>query len=302
MVARILFRPKGLLLTAAAATTMFAFACGTDAASPPTTTPPPRTPTVTPVPPTSTPTVPPTTPTPFVDFHPVLGQSFKLLLDENAILNGDGARIRFVRIVSDNRCPLDVTCVTGGAVVVEMAVRLSPSSPEEMMLWSIGADRMEPSVRSIAGLDVELLEVEPVPGGDNPDGLLQVELVVTQTPHAPTLTLDANVSDDEIGVGETFVVTTDAGGSGIPQYTLWVGDVAVSVLGYSGEEVRNAESDMVTVVSFDSDMTSATWVLKALTEGEIDLKVSVNGEVKAGPDGPFVFRSGEKSLEVTVSS
>lgn len=301
-----------MLLSVAAFTAIFALACGTDAASGPTVTPTPGQPTSTPATetptqapatptPTATPTASPVTPTPYVDFHPLMGQPFKLPMGGTAYLNAEGGRIRFVRVVSDNRCPLDVTCITGGAVVVEMAVRVSASAPEELVLWSIGADKTEPSERTITGLNIELLEVEPVPGGPNPDGPVQVELVVTAAPSAPVLDLDATVSESEVTVGETFVVTTDAGGSGIPQYSLWIGDVTVSVLNYSGGEVRSAESDLAEVVSFDSAMSFATWVLRPLSAGTLDVRVSVNGEVQVGPGGPFMFTSGEEPFTVTVT-
>lgn len=174
MVARTFARPKTLVLAVVVLSAMVLFACGSGAASQPTTTP------------TLPPSTPVPTPTPFIDFHPVIGTPFTLTTGAIAILNGNGASLRFDGVLSDNRCPLNVQCITGGAAVVEMTASLSPSSPEEKWMLGIGPDTTEPSMRTLAGLDVELQEVEPVPGDSNSDGTVRVRLVVTTSPNSPT--------------------------------------------------------------------------------------------------------------------
>ena len=175
-------RRKTLLVVVASLVALFAVACGSDTSSQPTATPSPATPTPTSVPatPTSVPateTPVPATPTPSVDIHPTIGQPSELLLGGSAFLDANGYRITFVRIVSDNRCPLNVTCITGGAAVVELAVRVSTTTPETAYMWGIGPDSRESSTQTVGPFTIELLEVEPVPG--RAAGLTQVVLVVT---------------------------------------------------------------------------------------------------------------------------
>ena len=53
-----------------------------------------------------------------------LDEAFVLEPGERAILEGRSARIRFVGVTGDSRCPIDVVCVQGGDAIVEIAVRL----------------------------------------------------------------------------------------------------------------------------------------------------------------------------------
>jgi hypothetical protein len=82
----------------------------------------------------------------------------------------------------------------------------------------------------VAGIDVELLEVEPVPGGGSSDGTVRIQLVVSNSPHAVRLALDADVSDGAHPVGNSFSVTTDSGGAALSQHTLFVEDMAAPVV------------------------------------------------------------------------
>lgn len=177
MAASSLIRRKVVLLMAASFTVLFAFACGTDnPASEPTQTPLPGSPTSvpatetpvpateTPVSPTSTPVTGTPTPSAQVDLHPVIGEEFDLPMGGAAYFDSNGYRITFVRSVSDNRCPVDVTCVTGGAAVVEIGVRETASGQDELFLFSTGPDSQEPDVRTVGAFEIKLIEVLPVPG------------------------------------------------------------------------------------------------------------------------------------------
>ena len=52
-----------------------------------------------------------------------LDEAFVLEPGERAILEGRSARIRFVGVTGNSRCPIDVVCVQGGDAIVEIAVR-----------------------------------------------------------------------------------------------------------------------------------------------------------------------------------
>ena len=52
-----------------------------------------------------------------------LDEAFVLEPGQRAILEGRSARIRFVGVTGDSRCPIDVVCVQGGDAIVEIAVR-----------------------------------------------------------------------------------------------------------------------------------------------------------------------------------
>jgi hypothetical protein len=52
-----------------------------------------------------------------------LDEAFVLEPGERAILAGRSARIRFVGVTGNSRCPIDVVCVQGGDAIVEIAVR-----------------------------------------------------------------------------------------------------------------------------------------------------------------------------------
>lgn len=68
----------------------------------------------------------------------------------------NGIRIALTRLVSDNRCPIDVTCITGGAATFEVML-MTDTESEAMTLSTDGPSHAIDTSR------VSITEVLPVP-------------------------------------------------------------------------------------------------------------------------------------------
>jgi hypothetical protein len=99
-----------------------------------------------------TPQVPPATPT--AD----LGERFTLGPGESAAIEGTSARITFERILSDNRCPIDVQCITGGEARGSFRLEGEPGRSET---FTLDTDRNATAV--VAGYRISLDSVSPAP-------------------------------------------------------------------------------------------------------------------------------------------
>jgi hypothetical protein len=246
----------------------------------------------------ATPTVLPTaTPVPVVDIHPSLGQPFDLLITGSAFLDEQGYRLTFVRVVQDSRCPQGTQCPAAGFAVVELAVRPSAGAGETRHELGIGPDSPAPQRKIIGGFEIELQELKPLPGA--PAAPATATLVARRSD--TRLNIAATVDPVQVPLGGLIEVSTDAGGSGIPQYTLWIQDTPVSTLRYDGSTVSQTPVEGMTITESSADSSGASWLIKMDVAGPFVLKVSVNGEVRIGTDGPFLFAYGEETLNVTVS-
>ena len=120
----------------------------------------------------------------------------------------------------------------------------------------------------------------------SPSSTFAPALASSPTPAIPpfkTLTLQASLSPLILEVGETLTVHTDSGGSGIPQFTLSVDGVSISVVRWDGILVQESPSQVVEVVSWTAESMSAVWELKALQPGDHTIHLWVSGEVGASP-------------------
>lgn len=99
-----------------------------------------------------TPQVPPATRT--AD----LGERFILGPGESAAIAGTPARITFERILSDNRCPIDVQCITGGEARAWFLFDAEAGHTEPVTL---DTDRNVTAV--VAGYRISLDSVSPAP-------------------------------------------------------------------------------------------------------------------------------------------
>jgi hypothetical protein len=246
----------------------------------------------------ATPTVQPTaTPIPVVDIHPSLDQPFDLLVTGSAFLDAEGYSLTFVRVVQDSRCPEGAQCPAAGFAVVELAVRQTAAAGETRHELGIGPDSPAPERKIIGGFEIEMQGLKPAPGGAA--GPATVTLVARRSD--TRLNISAAANPVQAPLGGFIELTTDAGGSGIPQYTLWIQDTPVSTLRYDGSTVSATPVEGMTITESSAGSSGARWLIRMDVAGPFVLKVSVNGEIRIGTDGPFVFAYGEETFNVTVS-
>lgn len=139
----------------------------------------------------------------------------------------------------------------------------------------------------------------------SPSSTFAPTLAASPTPTIPpfkTLTLQASLSPLILEAGDTLTVHTDSGGSGIPQFTLSVDDVSISIVRWDGSLVQESPSQAVEVVSWRAGPMSATWELRAIQPGGHSVNLWVSGEVGASPGGPFYFTSGTQRFQFTVNA
>jgi len=77
---------------------------------------------------------------------------------ERAVLEGRSARIRFVGVTGDSRCPIDVACVQGGDAIVEIAVR---SGQNLETSYDLHTSDLQPVQRGT--LTITLVQLAPDP-------------------------------------------------------------------------------------------------------------------------------------------
>jgi hypothetical protein len=91
-----------------------------------------------------------------------VNSSFTLAPGESALVQGQGAlTLRFLRVVQDNRCPGDATCITAGEAVLAFEAVQGPSLPVTTPLEL----KTTPSgqVGMVNAYRVELVSVAPYP-------------------------------------------------------------------------------------------------------------------------------------------
>jgi hypothetical protein len=89
---------------------------------------------------------------------PRLGERFTLHPGESATIAGTRAKISFERIVSDNRCAVDVVCIVAGEARASLRLESAPGRPEAFTL-----DTGRNPAAAVAGYRVTLLSVLPLP-------------------------------------------------------------------------------------------------------------------------------------------
>jgi hypothetical protein len=99
-----------------------------------------------------TPQVPPATRTADI------GEPFTLRPGESAAIAETPARITFERILSDNRCPVDVQCITAGEARGSFRLEAEPGRSEA---FTLDTDRNATAV--VAGYRLSLNSVSPAP-------------------------------------------------------------------------------------------------------------------------------------------
>lgn len=87
-----------------------------------------------------------------------LNQEFTLAPGETARIQDTSARVQFLRVSGDSRCPADVVCIQGGDALVE--IRAADGSSAEYELHT--GDESRAAVTH-AGLRIELVNLQPYP-------------------------------------------------------------------------------------------------------------------------------------------
>lgn len=93
-----------------------------------------------------------------------LNKEFTLEVGEGAILKEDDLRIKFLEVVEDSRCPLNVQCIRAGDVKVKVDARYDEEKNLGQYILTLGRlpeDAIEPF--SMQGYVLEILKVEPMP-------------------------------------------------------------------------------------------------------------------------------------------
>jgi hypothetical protein len=106
------------------------------------------------------------------------GDPFWLALGRSAVSADASTIVRFVRVVSDSRCPGgDIVCVWEGEASVEIGVRIPPAS-ETLLELRVGPERGGGGDGSVQGRAVQALALEPLGIGAPPGALPRVQLRV----------------------------------------------------------------------------------------------------------------------------
>jgi hypothetical protein len=116
---------------------------------------------------------------PEIDVSP--GPAFTLAQGETAHVMGTEVLIHFDRVSEDSRCPIDVQCPWQGnaAILLELSSRIAEFAPQPIVLNT----GIEPHERSILGITVRLVDLEPDPRASDPPidpARYRVELTVTR--------------------------------------------------------------------------------------------------------------------------
>jgi hypothetical protein len=106
------------------------------------------------------------------------GEPFPLALGQTARVRPGGLELTFQAVVSDSRCPVDVTCVWAGEARLRLKVSGTGAPPEELELSTLEG---EPA--RLGGFGIEVLGLDPVPrsGVELDPATYELRLVVSET-------------------------------------------------------------------------------------------------------------------------
>jgi hypothetical protein len=119
------------------------------------------------------------------------------------------------------------------------------------------------------------------------------------TPH-----VGLNITAPSLRVGDTTTITARVIDIGLPRFTITLSSGATLTVDYQNQprnppdaspKDRNFE-----IVSAEGDMTSATFVLRALAPGTVEMVVNASGEIHEGYPGPAYWGGDSESFTLTV--
>ncbi len=92
-----------------------------------------------------------------------VGREFKIKAGRTATLDGEGLRLRFVRVAADSRCPTGVECVWAGNAEVLIEVGAKSGRRKSVLRLNTNASPERPAESKYGRYTVKLLELSPYP-------------------------------------------------------------------------------------------------------------------------------------------
>jgi hypothetical protein len=89
---------------------------------------------------------------------PALGERFPIRPGESVAIRGEPVTVDFQRILSDNRCAIDVVCIVGGEARGSFRVTVGRAAPVSLDLAT-----EERSAAEVAGYRIALVGMTPAP-------------------------------------------------------------------------------------------------------------------------------------------
>lgn len=98
-----------------------------------------------------------------------LNEEFKMDLLETVLVADTGLQVKWQRLVSDSRCPRDVTCVWAGEAKIELQLQKGSESASLELILPVEPNKPLPQA---LGYSFELFEVSPYPGSKQTEDII----------------------------------------------------------------------------------------------------------------------------------
>ena len=111
-----------------------------------------------------------------------VGREFKVRAGRTVALDGGGLRVRFARVASDSRCPVDVTCVWAGNAEVLFEVGAKGGGRMKTLRLNTNASPERPGEGKYQRYTLKLVELSPRPRSNRkiPAGQYTATLLVSK--------------------------------------------------------------------------------------------------------------------------
>jgi len=96
---------------------------------------------------------------------PTLDQIFQLKISETAVFNDHDISVQAERVVEDNRCPVNATCITAGWVTVLFNVTIDGT--EHVLQVTLDPNKPQDAEVEAGGYIFRLVTVNPYPQDSN---------------------------------------------------------------------------------------------------------------------------------------
>jgi hypothetical protein len=93
-----------------------------------------------------------------------LGQEFELMINQEAMIEGEGLAVVFESVLEDGRCPEDVTCVWSGNAKIKLRLSKQKQKPGAI---NLNTD-VKPKSSSYLDYVIRLVALKPLPKKDKP--------------------------------------------------------------------------------------------------------------------------------------
>jgi hypothetical protein len=92
-----------------------------------------------------------------------LNDAFALAGGQDAVIAGDGLRIRFDAVLEDSRCPAQVECVWTGQARIAVILQALEGPPKTVAFNTNPAPGQNAQTATVGGYVIRLLSLEPYP-------------------------------------------------------------------------------------------------------------------------------------------